>query len=326
MGNTENDGLVGANEAAAVLQVLQYLQTTPREETFMHPKASEELTCRRTDRRLNLSLLIAPHHSHMRIVDYRLGQYKLKCSIFDQLALNKQLNKVFTLVEKQDSNSWRTVGFSKEAVIPGYFRNADGYLMSRVYDNEGKPVTGGLAKLAHDRSPEFEMAAPLNKKPNGLKLNFIDEPERLHEIISSQDAHYCYNPFGKGIYLPKLVVESRIGRKSLWVGGEVNDAFGHAKVDILNAPKSNKERKYLTWMLGQLLTELSTSHDVGSVFGFSLVEDKEIGQIFVDAGFKSTGQLTRHMQTAEGEASDVFVWHRKIQSENPQNRDYFDEM
>ncbi|MBU1535305.1 hypothetical protein KKF84_08280 [Myxococcota bacterium] len=274
MATNDSDGLVGTNDTATVLQVLQYLQLSPREDAFMHSKASEEYTCRRTDRRLNLSLLIAPHHSHMRIVDYRLGQYKLKCSIFDQLASSKQLNKVFTLVEKQDSNSWRTVGFSKEAVIPGYFRNADGYLMSRVYDNDGKPVTGGLAKLAHDRSPEFDLPNPLQKKPNGLKLNFIDEPDRVHEIISSQDAHYCYNPFGKGVYLPKLIVESKIGRKSLWVGGEVNDAFGHAKVDILNVPKTNKEKKYLTWMLGHLLGELSSSHDVGSVFGFSMVDDK----------------------------------------------------
>jgi hypothetical protein len=311
----ESESLSARSPAASVLQALQYLHPVKKKIESDHDKASDEFSCRRADRRLNLSLLISPHHSHMRIVDYRMGQYKLKCSIFDQLASSRQLKKVFTLVEKQDSNSWRTVGFSKEAVIPGYFKNADGYLMSRVYDKSGKPITGGLAKLPHEKGVEFAEASPPSKKPNGLKIKLVEDPERLSEIITHNDAHFTYNPFGKGVYHPKFIMETKIGRKNLWVGGEVNEAFGHAKVDILNIPKSAKERKYLIWMLLQLCTELGEDHDVGSLFGFTMVDDSVLGQIFVDAGFKSTGQLTSHMKSTDGKPRDVYIWHRKFQNE-----------
>lgn len=298
-------------DQAAALQAMQYIRPANRFDRTGFLKSTEEFICKRTDKKLNLSLLITETHAHMRIVDYRLGQYKLKCSIFDQMAANRSLKKVFTLVEKQDSNSWRTVGFSKEAVIPGYFRNADAYIMSRVYDQDGKPVTGGLAKLVHDKGAEFEKAAPPLKKPNGLKTDIIDDPEHLKEIVNSKDAHYCYNPFGIGVTTPQLIIEAKIGKRSLWVGGEVNEAFGHAKVDVLSAPKNAKERRCLSWMLILLLEELVETFDVSSIFGFSLVEDSGIGQIFTDASFKMTGQLSRHMLTSDGKTSDAFMWHRK---------------
>ncbi|MBN2724400.1 MAG: hypothetical protein JXR95_10050 [Deltaproteobacteria bacterium] len=305
-----------AVDPAATIQALQYIRPAAKFDREFFPRSTDEYICRRSDKKLNLSLLITESHNHMRIVDYRLGQYKLKCSIFDQLAVTKSLKKVFTLVEKQDSNSWRTVGFSKEAVIPGYFRNADAYVMSRVYDTDGKPVTGGLAKLVHEKGVEFEIPAPPMKKPNGLKTEVIDDPDKLREIVNSKEAHSCYNPFGIGIIAPQMVIEARQGRRNLWVGAEVNEAFGHAKIDVLVAPKNSKDRRYLSWMLIMLLEELVETYDVSSVFGFSLVEEPSIGQIYTDSNFKVTGQLSRHMVSSDGKVSDVYMWHRKTYKGN----------
>jgi hypothetical protein len=281
-----------------------------------YKKASDEFICKKPDRKLNLSFLISRLHDHMRIVDYRLGQYKLKCSIFDEFASERNIKKVFTLVEKQDSNSWRTVGFSREAVVPGYFRNADAYLMSRVYDNNGAPITGGLAKLVHDKGVEFDEPAPPQKRPNGLRPVIVDDSARINDIINNDEIHYSYNTYGKGVAHPLLIIESKIGRRTIWVAGEINDAFGHAKIDILSEPKAPRERKFLVWKLFILMEELAKNYNVSCVFGFSLVDDKTIGQIYTDAGFKVTGQLTKHMKTANGKRSDAYMWHRRITPEH----------
>ncbi|MDA3863008.1 MAG: hypothetical protein PF689_03985, partial [Deltaproteobacteria bacterium] len=252
-------------------------------------------------------------HSHMRIVDYRLGQYKLKCKIFDQLALTKKLRKVYTLVEKQDSNSWRTVGFSKEAVLPGYFKNADGYLMSRVYDQKGDPITGGLSKVNPKEGIEFPEPSPPRKKPNGLKYKMIFDTEKISKIMKHKDIHHIYNPYGQDMYHPKLILEARIRNRRLWVGGEINTAFGHIKLDILTAPKNKKEHKYLTWMLYILMQELQQNYDMLSVFSFSDIRDKSVGQVLNDACLEQCGQLTCHLKDKKGDVTDAYVWHRKLQ-------------
>jgi len=299
-------------ENAPVAETPTIRPCPPCSDMSHYPRALEEYICRRSDRKLNLSLLVTPQHKHMRIVDYRLGQYKLKCNIFDEMAAREKLKKVYTLVEKQDSNSWRTVGFSKEAIIPGYFRNADAYVMSRVYDHDGRPITGGIAKLVHEKTIEFAEPEPIAKKPAGLKETFIDDPEAINAIRHLPEVTSLYHPFGKGVMHPHFILEVRIGRRNLWVAAEINDAFGHAKLDILTLPRSVKERRYLSWMVTKLVEELGETSDISSVFSITMVEDVACGQVLVDAGFKDSGQLTRHMQSEEGRLSDALMWFFRI--------------
>ncbi len=278
----------------------------------LYPRALDEYICRRTDRKLNVSLLVSPRHRHMRIVDYRLGQYKLKCTLFDEMAARENIKKVFTLVEKQDSNSWRTVGFSKEAIIPGYFRNADAYIMSRVYDNDGKPITGGIAKLVHEKQVEFGEPEPVTKKPSGIKETFIDDPETINQIMHLPEVSALYHPFGKGIKFPHFILEVRLGQRRLWVGAETNDAFGHAKLDILTPPRNARERRTLAWMVTKMVEELGETSDVACAFSMTMVDDVACGQVLLDAGFKESGQLTRHLQTEDGRLCDALMWYFRI--------------
>jgi hypothetical protein len=90
---------------------------------------------RRGDR--DFCFLLNRQHHNLRVFDYRVGNYQQKRDFFDRIARAEGLRKVFTVVEKQDSKSWRSVGFSREGAIPGYFRTADAYVMSRVYTDDG---------------------------------------------------------------------------------------------------------------------------------------------------------------------------------------------
>lgn len=300
------------------LPVIRPCPFNPDKKLF--PRALDEYICRRADRKLNVSLLVAPHHRHMRIVDYRLGQYKLKCTLFDEMAARENIKKIFTLVEKQDSNSWRTVGFSKEAVIPSYFRNADAYIMSRVYDNEGRPITGGIAKLVHEKQVEFGPPEPISKKPSGIKETFIDDPETINQIMHLPEVSALYHPFGKGIKFPHFILEVRQGQRRLWVGAETNDAFGHAKLDILTPPSNVRERRILAWMVQRMLEELAETSDVACVFAITLVDDVSCGQVLIDAGFKESGQLTRHLQTEDGRLCDALMWYVRIAPKGNKSR------
>ena len=85
----------------------------------------EERVIRRGE--LDMRLVINRSHGHLRFMDFRVGNYEAKRDLLDQVARQEGLRKIFTLVEKQDSNGWRTMGFIREGVYPGFFRTADAF-------------------------------------------------------------------------------------------------------------------------------------------------------------------------------------------------------
>ena len=95
------------------------------------------------------------------------------------------------------------------------------------------------------------------------------------------------------------------------VVAEINDSFGHAKLDFLHGAGNVKELGMLVHGCNVLADEL-LDHEVANIFGFSQVDEEWIAKAFGAAGFRNTGQLTRHV-TREGEDPvDVHVWHRRI--------------
>ena len=76
------------------------------------PKSSshtpvEEHYYRRGD--IDFCFLLNRQHANLRVFDYRVGNYQQKRDFFDRIARTEGLRKVFTVVEKQDSKSWRSV-------------------------------------------------------------------------------------------------------------------------------------------------------------------------------------------------------------------------
>lgn len=295
-----------------VMQLLNFLRPANPEVAKEFPTALEEYACKRGD--LNLYLLISRSHANMRVLDYRIGNYQLKRNMLDKLAKQKGLKKIFTLVEKQDSNSWRTVGFSREAVVPAYFRTADAYVMSRVYDENGDALTGGLSKVA----VIHEIPEPKEpKKPTGLKLYVLDDIDDLQHLVMREDTTPIYAPFGKGIRHPEIAICAKVGRKELWIVAETNDSFGHAKIDILNPPTNDREVGACVYGILELF-EYLLEMDMSNCFTFVSVEDALMNEVFGQAGFRHTGQMTRHMTLEDRESAlDLHVWHKRLRSHKP---------
>jgi hypothetical protein len=68
----------------------------------------EEHYYRRGD--IDFCFLLNRTHHNLRVFDYRVGNYQQKRDFFDRIARAEGLKKVYTVVEKQDSKSWRSVG------------------------------------------------------------------------------------------------------------------------------------------------------------------------------------------------------------------------
>jgi len=273
-------------------------------ETKNEPPALDEFTYRRGD--LDLRFLMNRAHRHVRVLDYRIGNYHEKRDLLDKMAQKEGLRKVFTLVEKPDSQSWRTVGFSKEGVLPGFFRTADGYMMTRMYE-AGEPIVGGAIKVPSERPS----ALPLRRvrKPEGAKIQIVTEPARLASI-GGGTADLRYVPMGRGGLIPDLAAEIRLRRDVRWITAELDESFGHGRVDFVPPARTPLETPLLSWGLHTLLAWLG-DRAVINVFALAAMDDAVATDLLAGMGFKVTARLADQLWIS-GAFHHALLWHRRL--------------
>lgn len=267
----------------------------------------EERYYRRGD--IDFCFLLNRPHLNLRVFDYRVGNYQQKRDFFDRIARSEGLKKVFTVVEKQDSKSWRSVGFSREGAIPGYFRTADAYIMSRVYTDDGEPIQGGAPKL---NAPSLSAKTPNTTKPRGLSISLVEEASKLQRAVDDHGQNSLYAPFRRQIFRPDIAVLGKQGKKEFWVGAEMDSSFGHAKVDVITPPREGKETdpQVLEYLLQGLLDELAR-RETASVFSLIGSDMLPSQQIVANLDFKVTAKLTDHIVRGD-DFVGVQLWHRRL--------------
>jgi hypothetical protein len=265
----------------------------------------EEHYYRRGD--IDFCFLLNRRHHNLRVFDYRVGNYQQKRDFFDRIARAEGLKKVFTVVEKQDSKSWRSVGFSREGAIPGYFRTADAYIMSRVYTDDGDPIQGGAPKL---NAPTIQLHDSKPVKPRGLTVELIEDPDRLRRMTSQLSDDALYAPFRRTVFAPDLAVRGKVGRKDWWVGAETDASFGHAKIDLMTPPLKDTDLPILEFCLTTMLDELR-AREMASVFSLCAADWVLPQQVYGNLAFKVSARLTDHI-TRDGEFVGAQLWHRRI--------------
>ncbi|MCA9681227.1 MAG: hypothetical protein KC457_03460 [Myxococcales bacterium] len=267
----------------------------------------EEHYYRRGD--IDFCFLLNRTHHNLRVFDYRVGNYQQKRDFFDRIARSEGLKKVFTVVEKQDSKSWRSVGFSREGAIPGYFRTADAYIMSRVYTEDGDPIQGGAPKL---NAPNISAKDANTSKPRGLNIELTEDVARLAQVVEEHGENALYAPFRRAMFHPDVAVHGKSGKREYWVGAETDSSFGHAKLDILTPPRANKEADppVLEFMLQTLLDEL-LRRETASVFAVVAADMLGSQQVIANLGFKVSARLTDHI-VREDEYVGAQLWHRRL--------------
>jgi hypothetical protein len=268
-------------------------------------EAVEEIYYRKGD--IDFCFLLNRRHHNLRVFDYRVGNYQQKRDFFDRIARAEGLRKVFTVVEKQDSKSWRSVGFSREGSIPGYFRTADAYVMSRVYTEDGDPIQGGAPKL---NAPNIAQREKTPVKPRGLSYEIVRELPRLQQVVHDLGEIALYAPFRRGVFTPDLGLRGRQGRREFWLGAETDHSFGHAKIDMLTPPEKEADVQILEFCLKVLIEEL-VADNTASVFAACAVDAPLSAQVYGELGFKVTARLTDHV-TRGAQFVGAQLWHRRL--------------
>jgi hypothetical protein len=271
-----------------------------------------------------LCLLLNRRTRSIRVVDFRAGALPAKRLYIQSVATQENVEKVITLVEKDEVSSWTRVGFVREGTIPGFYKRSDGHLCGCVIGDKTASieVSDADAKLA-DRTINAakKVAKDIPEKIKGASVKAATEKDAL----SARDAAWRKGPaFGSfdmfGRDAERIYFETSYRRsKANFVSAEFQDCFGHALVETLRIPTNENETLAMVAGLRAIADDLE-ARGIVSTFAFAPYDNVETSTAFLATGYRKTGLLAKALLDADGTRKDAILWTRKLV--NPADENY----
>lgn len=273
---------------------------------------------------VSLCLVVNRRMRSLRVIDFRSGANPAKGRKVVQWAQQEGLERVFTLVEREEMNSWVRLGFQREGSIPGFYKRSDAWILGATLDRlvSSKSEESGVRRVpVTDDEPGAERLLNAAKRlakerapadPSAVKIQVVKESELAKSVSAAirQGRDLTgFEPFGRDFTRYYYLASGRAGF-SLAISAESQVCFDNALVEILTGPRSEKEsamtRSALHWVCEEL-------HERGVVgcFATSPTTDVELSAVYLSNGFRKTGRLRSHV-LRDGVRTDAFLWSRRL--------------
>jgi hypothetical protein len=288
---------------------------------------------------VSLCLLLNRRAKTMRVIDFRAGPSSAKRAFVLKLAKREGIEKIYTLVERDELSTWVKLGFSREANIPGFYKRSDAFILgcpaSAQLESEVRIAIGTsiTAPPPPDDDDEPEAEAPsaahllaertlvqakkankelLDRSLPATKLVLVKEADirkALDRALKAGRALTAFEPFGRDASRRFFQLTAR-GDFELIASIESQSCFGNAFLELLTAPKSDAERLATVSALRTICDKL-LAEGLVSCFALGPSDDLALATAFVHNGFRRTGLLQDHLAVGR-ERKDAIVWSRKL--------------
>lgn len=283
---------------------------------------------------VSLCLLLNRRTKTMRVVDFRAGPSHAKRLFVLKLAVREGIEKVYTLVERDEVSTWMKLGFAKEANIAGFYKRSDAFVLGCSVDaaaaqtkfrvpiglEEDEDPTHIEPSAAHDFAEKTlarakKHAKDLADRPLPVtKVAIVRETDAIvkkgvERAVKAGRALTAFESFGRDVERRFFHLTSR-GNFELVASTESQSCFGNAFLELLTGPKTEAERIATVAALRTLCDKL-LSEGVVSCFALAPSDDVALATAFVFNGFRRTGLLQNHV-TVGGERRDAIVFSRKL--------------
>jgi hypothetical protein len=291
---------------------------------------------------VSLCLLVNRRARTMRIVDFRAGPSNAKRLFVLTLAQREGVEKLYTLVERDEVGTWIKLGFTKEGNIPGFYKRSDAFLLGC-----GVPVPG-RAKVLERPTPEVPsepleserrlvVAEPVGASMTGAQavmertiltakkglkdveravspakvavLTELDARKAVAAALRNGRALTAFEPFGRDAVRAYFVASAR-GGFELHASTESQACFGNAFLELLQSPKTPPEKLATIGAL-KAFCERLLAEGVVSCFSLAPSDDVALATAFLHCGFRRTGLLLDHLVVG-GARKDAILWSRKL--------------
>ena len=286
---------------------------------------------------VSLCLLVNRRNRTLRVIDFRAGPTSTKRNFVIAAAKREGVDKVYTLVERDEVGTWTRLGFHREGSIPGFYKRSDAWILgavvSQVQPLQGDPRLVAVDEDELDEVPAFDdgsssPAAALAEKTINkakrllrddgdkaqpiIKISRVREPDAKKAVSAAERARRAltgFEPFGRDALRQWYLMTGR-GGFELYASWEVQTCFGNSFLELLFGPRTEAERVMTTQAVRVLCDKLKDEGAV-STFTFAPADDVNLAQVFLANGFRRSAVLARHM-TVNGERRDAILWSKKL--------------
>jgi hypothetical protein len=292
---------------------------------------------------VSLCLMIHRRAKTMRVIDFRAGPSNAKRMFVLALAQREGVEKVYTLVERDEVSTWLKLGFAREGNIPGFYKRSDAFLLGcsvananthmRVQSEMRLTAAREASDLDTAEEPEEEPAidakalelaertivhgkkaakALSGKALPNVKISPMTESEAKKHVAAAVKANRAltgFEPFGRDVERHYFTLTGR-GGYELVVSTESQACFGNAFLEMLTPPKTDGERLGVVGALRSMCDKL-IADDAVSVFSLAPSDDVSLATAFAFNGFRRTGLLQNHLQVGNAR-KDAIIWSRRL--------------
>lgn len=278
---------------------------------------------------VSICLLVNRRHGYLRVIDFRAGPTAAKRSYILAAARRVGVEKVFTLVERDDVATWARLGFTREGSIPGFYRRSDAAIMGIVVST-ARPLHAPIELDEDDDAVLDEVpvssAAVLSDKTLArakrllqndatclppVKLVKLSDADARKAVAGAQKkgmALTAFEPFGRDVARSTYVSSGRT--TSVHISAEAQPFFQSSFLEVLASPRSDAERLAVTAAIGALGERLR-AEGTQSVFALGAASDVPLAAAFLANGFRRSASLVSHL-VIDGERRDAIVWSKKL--------------
>lgn len=276
---------------------------------------------------ISLCLLVNRRARSMRIIDFRSGPSPLKRIAVTAWARREGVERMYTLVERDECPTWGRMGFSREGNIPFFYKRSDAHVLGALVspevseddDTEHSGTRLALAPDGHDVETEraYQAVRKASKEhedlsPLAVRVQEAREVDVARAVAAASRAGRAltgFERFGRDGARSTFACTAR-GGLSQYISVEVQQCFDHGFMEVLTSPRTEKEVALAIAGVRQVCEQLIARSTVGC-FALSAVDDTGLGAVLVTAGFRKTAVLRRHLRLGERRV-DAFLWSRKL--------------
>ncbi len=128
---------------------------------------------------VSVCLLVHRRARTVRVVDFRAGPSLAKRQLVLSFAEREGLEKVYTLVERDEVATWVKLGFSREGNVPGFYKRSDAFFVGCVTPGPGSdPNVRAASKVPRQSEIRLAVARPSERDPEE-SLDLSEEEPRV---------------------------------------------------------------------------------------------------------------------------------------------------
>jgi hypothetical protein len=303
----------------------------------LQPKSVEELFFQ--NEAVSLCMLIHRRARTMRVVDFRAGPTRAKRLFVMSIARREGVRKVFTLVERDEVQTWHKLGFAKEGSIPCFYKRSDALILGCLVAPESKAESDGERReVPFQSETRIAIAEPVSivrpaashelmestiaagkrglrdftDRRTPAKVTTIAESDARKFVVSAQRsgrALTAFDLFGRDVERRYFGVTVR-GGFEIVASIESQSCFGNTFLELLESPRTEAEKVATSAALRALCDKL-LAEEMVSCFSLAPSDDANLASVFLHNGFRRTGLLLDHL-VVPGGRKDAIVWSRKL--------------